>query len=345
MALDTLTQVLSVECCWVQTFNARKRTLHLAAERGFNAEMRREVAALQIDHDFGRRLIGVGNSLIIPDLSKDGHYGMPSFRAAGFKWMVAAPLLTYRIHGVLGMASRHKKSYRKETADLAMVIAGLIGAALNKADLSKDAQKAAKPEKAPPPEAHQESAASPPEEPAPPAVKLEESPPPEAHKEPAESPPEEPPPPAAKPEESPLPESHRNLLPHSRKSRPHPQPSRRNRCHRKLIRNPPPRRRKNRLRPMSRPHRQTRRRLVRETGGDRLPQARPQDEHLPPPASLDYRVSLLLQYGWFPLLTPWPPLKGVKPLLGTSVFIFPTRTCPRLQHGLTRSCPLPTAFP
>jgi cytoskeletal protein RodZ len=48
--------------------------------------------------------------------------------------------MTYRVHGVLGIASRHKKRLRKETADLAMVIAGLIGTALNKADLYRESQ-------------------------------------------------------------------------------------------------------------------------------------------------------------------------------------------------------------
>lgn len=149
MTLDTLARVLGIECCWVQTIDARKRLLHLAAERGFSPEMRREIAAVDMGHSFSKQIIGLGNSIVIPDLSANGRWGLPSFRTAGYRWLVAAPLMTYRVHGVLGVASRHKKSLRKETADLVMVIAGLIGTALNKAGLSRSSPVPKKPEPSP----------------------------------------------------------------------------------------------------------------------------------------------------------------------------------------------------
>jgi signal transduction protein with GAF and PtsI domain len=136
MALDTLAQVLEIECCWVQTINAGKRSLHLAAERGFTSDMQTEMSAMDIRHGFTRQVVGLGDEIVIPNLSSDGLYGLSSFRSAGYKWMVAAPLMTYRVNGVLGIASRNKKRLHKETADLVMVIAGLIGTALNKASLS-----------------------------------------------------------------------------------------------------------------------------------------------------------------------------------------------------------------
>jgi signal transduction protein with GAF and PtsI domain len=144
MTLDTLSQVLKTECCWVQTINARKRSLHLAANRGFSSEMQLEMSAMDMNHRFSEQIVGLGNGIVIPDLSNDGRYGLSSFQAAGYKWLVAVPLMTYRVHGVLGIASRNKKRLRKETADLVMVIAGLIGTALNKAGLS---QKPLPPEK------------------------------------------------------------------------------------------------------------------------------------------------------------------------------------------------------
>jgi signal transduction protein with GAF and PtsI domain len=140
MTLDTLAQVLEVECCWVQTINARKRSLHLAVERGFNSEMRREMSAMDMGRHFSQQVVGLGNGIVIPDLSRDGRYGLPSFQAAGYKWLVAVPLMTYRVHGVLGIASRYKKRLHKETADLVMVIAGLIGTALNIAGLAQKSQ-------------------------------------------------------------------------------------------------------------------------------------------------------------------------------------------------------------
>ena len=146
MTLDTLVQVLEVECCWVQTINARQRLLHLAAERGFSSEIRREMSSVDVARGFGRQVVGLANGIVIPDLSRDGRFGLSSFRAAGYRWLVAVPLMTYRVHGLLGVASHHKKRLRKETADLVMVIAGLIGTALNKAGLSRESPLPEKPE-------------------------------------------------------------------------------------------------------------------------------------------------------------------------------------------------------
>ena len=133
MVLDTLSQVLKIECCWIQTINDRKhKQLLLAAERGFSDKMRLEVSSMDTSHGFSNQIIGLGHNIVIPDLYNDGVYGLSSFRTAGYRWLVAAPLMTYRVHGVLGIASRDKKLLHKETADLVMVIAGLIGTALNK---------------------------------------------------------------------------------------------------------------------------------------------------------------------------------------------------------------------
>jgi transcriptional regulator with GAF, ATPase, and Fis domain len=146
MTLDTLAQVLDIECCWVQTIDARQRSLDLAAERGFTSAMQAEMSGMDMAHVFTKQVVGLGDEIVIPNLSQDGRYGLASFRAAGYKWLVAAPLMTYRVHGVLGIASRRKKILRKDTAELVLVIAGLIGNALNKAGLSRQAPISGKPE-------------------------------------------------------------------------------------------------------------------------------------------------------------------------------------------------------
>ena len=163
MTLDALVRALGTECCWVQTINGDKRSLQLAAERGFNAEMRREVSELDIARGFGRQVVGLANGLVIPDLSRDGRYGLSSFGAAGYRWLVAVPLMTYRVHGVLGVASRDKKRLRKETPDLALIIAGLIGTALNRAGLSAVPLAPEKQSQPAPAEASQNSASPVPE--------------------------------------------------------------------------------------------------------------------------------------------------------------------------------------
>ena len=137
MALDTLSRVLDIECCWIQTINDRKqKKLVLAAEHGFSPEIRQEIVSMDMGHRFSEQIIGLGHKIIIPDLSNDGQYGLPAFRDTGYKWLVAVPLMTYRVHGILGTASRNRKRLHKDTADLVMVIAGLIAASLSKTYLS-----------------------------------------------------------------------------------------------------------------------------------------------------------------------------------------------------------------
>ena len=150
MALDTLSRVLEIECCWIQTISDRKhKKLLLAAERGFSPEIRREILMMDMAHSFSEQIIGLGHKIIIPDLANDGLYGLPSFRTAGYKWLVAVPLMTYRVHGILGAASCHRKRLKKDTADLIMTIAGLIAAALSKTYLSSKSSGAEKPANAP----------------------------------------------------------------------------------------------------------------------------------------------------------------------------------------------------
>jgi hypothetical protein len=148
MALDTLSRVLDIECCWIQVINGMKdNKLLLAAERGFSPEIRREIDAMDVGHAFSKQIIGLGHKIIIPNLYHDGLYGLPSFRDSGFKWLVAAPLMTYRVYGILGTASRNRKLLKKDTADLIKVIAGLIATSLSKTYLSSQSTGEAEPAK------------------------------------------------------------------------------------------------------------------------------------------------------------------------------------------------------
>jgi hypothetical protein len=141
----------------IQTINDRKhKKLLLEAEHGFSPEMRREIESMGMDHSFSEQIIGLGHKIIIPDLSHDGLYGLPSFRTTGYRWLVAVPLMTYRAHGILGTASRNRKLLKKDTADLIMVIAGMIAASLSKAYLSPKVSALENTIKAPAPEVNKE---------------------------------------------------------------------------------------------------------------------------------------------------------------------------------------------
>lgn len=158
-ALDALSQIMDIECCWIQTISDRKnQKLSLAANRGFSDGMKAEIASMDLQHDFTSQIIGMGKKITIPDLNNDGLYGLDTFRTCGYRWLVAVPLMTYRVYGLLGTASKNRKLLDKHTTELIMVIGGLVANALSKAHFAAIAVQCSKPpdttvfkpEKAPP---------------------------------------------------------------------------------------------------------------------------------------------------------------------------------------------------
>ncbi len=99
--------------------------------------MQREISSFGLEHSFNHEIVGLGHKIIIPNLSKDGNYGISLFEKAGFCSLVAVPIMTYRIHGVLGAAYKVRKRVGGDFSDLLAVIASLIGMSLNKSMLHK----------------------------------------------------------------------------------------------------------------------------------------------------------------------------------------------------------------
>lgn len=136
MVLDELLGTINVDCCWVQLVRSENRGLQLVAYRGFTPEMTREMELMSPGQTLSNHAV-MGLKVIIADLSRDGEYGLSSFGKAGLRSLVAVPMRTYRTHGVMGIASRGKKRFDTEVAELLVVIAGLVGASINSAELYK----------------------------------------------------------------------------------------------------------------------------------------------------------------------------------------------------------------
>lgn len=136
MVLDELLQALNIDCCWVQFVRPEDRNLQLIACRGFTHEMTHEIDLVDSSKTLGNRVV-MGLKVIIADLLRDGEYGLSSFQKAGLRSLVAVPMRTYRTYGIMGIASRTEKRFSAEDAELLMVIAGLVSAAVNIAELSK----------------------------------------------------------------------------------------------------------------------------------------------------------------------------------------------------------------
>ena len=84
------------------------------------------------DHALASEIVGFGNPAIIPDLNRDGRYEMSFFEANGFRSLIAVPIFTYRVGGILGVAYRTKKRFNRDYAGLLAAVAGMLGMAYDK---------------------------------------------------------------------------------------------------------------------------------------------------------------------------------------------------------------------
>jgi transcriptional regulator with GAF, ATPase, and Fis domain len=132
MVLDTLLELLKVDCCWVQLYQSENHRLQLAACRGFTQDMKQEIDSTDFEHSLAHQVVALGYEISISDLSRDGQYGLSSFSKAGLCSVVAVPLMTYRIQGVMGIAFSSKKGFPAGVGKLLMAIGGLVGTALSK---------------------------------------------------------------------------------------------------------------------------------------------------------------------------------------------------------------------
>ena len=134
MVLDALLKLLKVDCCWVQLYQSENHVLQITACRGFTKEMKREIDSMDFDHSLAHQVAALGYDISLSDLSRDKKYRLSSFSKAGFRSVVAVPLMTYRVEGVMGIASSEKRC-PSGIGKLLAVIAGLVSSALIKAYL------------------------------------------------------------------------------------------------------------------------------------------------------------------------------------------------------------------
>ena len=97
--------------------------------------MLHDMTHMNKDHPLFQEILGLGNRIVIPNLSLDGAYGMSVFEKAGFYSLVAVPITTYKVIGILGAADKKKRRFGNDIAQLLSVIASLVGVSLTKAGM------------------------------------------------------------------------------------------------------------------------------------------------------------------------------------------------------------------
>jgi signal transduction protein with GAF and PtsI domain len=136
MTLDTVSRELKADCCWIQLMNAGSDQLSLVASLGFSPDMKQGMNNMVKDHLFTNEIIGLGHNIVIPSLNRDGRYGIPFFTESGYKSLLAVPIMTYRVHGIMGIAYRSRIKISEEFTQLITVIANLLGMALHKSNVN-----------------------------------------------------------------------------------------------------------------------------------------------------------------------------------------------------------------
>ncbi|MFC1918278.1 GAF domain-containing protein [Chloroflexota bacterium] len=131
-ALDSLSENLKTDCSWIQLTDPLSNKLNLVSSRNFTHEIHNVMAHIDKDHYCVKEIVGLGNRIVIPNLSMDGRYGLVVFEEAGFHSLIAVPIMTYKVFGIMGIAYRSSKKVSNEFTQLIAVIANLVGMALNK---------------------------------------------------------------------------------------------------------------------------------------------------------------------------------------------------------------------
>jgi hypothetical protein len=118
--------------------NQSGKSPYLASHRNFTEEMLHDMTRMSKNHPLFREVLGLGNRIIIPNLSMDGAYNMTVFEKAGFSSLVAVPITTYKVIGILGAADKKKRKFGSDMAQLLAIVATLVGVSLTKNSIVQD---------------------------------------------------------------------------------------------------------------------------------------------------------------------------------------------------------------
>lgn len=125
MTLETLSHSLEIECGWIQMISAENSNLELVAHHGFHFKERLENVILDVNDVYQKEIIGLGNSLVIPNLQRSNQYNISALGRMGYHWLVAVPMRNHRLAGILSIASRKKRKINNDFGEFIAAVAGL----------------------------------------------------------------------------------------------------------------------------------------------------------------------------------------------------------------------------
>ncbi len=136
LVLDKLTELLSIDCCWIQLLDEQTGELNLVNHRGLTAEMVRELASMKLGQSLTGQVAVSGQPLVISDMAAGARYNPASLTKGGLHSLAALPIGSEgRTQGVIVVSSGTKNQFTKEIVELLTVLVNHISIALDKAKL------------------------------------------------------------------------------------------------------------------------------------------------------------------------------------------------------------------
>ncbi len=131
-ALDSLEDNLNIDCSWIQLTSPFSQYPHLVSFRNFTDEIHHEMSRIDLNNYFIEGVVGLGNKIVVPNLNMKGAHILAVFRKAGFHSLIAVPITTYKVLGIMGVAFRKKRSFSKDYINLIALVSNLVGMALSR---------------------------------------------------------------------------------------------------------------------------------------------------------------------------------------------------------------------
>jgi transcriptional regulator with GAF, ATPase, and Fis domain len=136
IALDSVSRLLGADCCWIQ-FVTPDKELTLTASQNLPALLQKKLGKMSSTHPFAREISGMGNPVVLPYLNQDGRFDIAAFEDEGYHSLLAVPIMTYHVLGIMGAAFRHEKFFTNDDTGLLATIAGIIGMVYHKLPSAK----------------------------------------------------------------------------------------------------------------------------------------------------------------------------------------------------------------
>lgn len=130
--LDSLDDNLKIDCSWIQVTSPFSQYPHLASFRNFTDEIHYEMSRIDLNNYFIEQIVGLGNKIVVPNLNMKDDHILAVFRKAGFHSLIAVPITTYRVLGIMGVAFRKKRNFSKDYINLIVLVSNLVGMAISK---------------------------------------------------------------------------------------------------------------------------------------------------------------------------------------------------------------------